>query len=77
MYFHLKEISRIRPSLDKDACHLAVQSFVISHLDYANIMLVGLPQNLQCSTAYFQNSQRRTHKACTRIPSLALSQPEN
>jgi len=59
MYFHLKEIGRIRRYLDKDTCHIAVQSLVISRLDYANIMLVGLPQNLLHGLQVAQNSAAR------------------
>ena len=59
MYFHLKEISRIRRYLDKDTCHLAVQSLVISRLDYANIMLVGLPQTLLHGLQVAQNNAAR------------------
>ena len=59
MYYHLKEIGKIRRYLDEDTCHLAVQSLVISRLDYANIMLVGLPQSLLHGLQVAQNTAAR------------------
>ena len=43
-YFHLKTISRIRPNLTKEACAAAVRALVLSRLDYANSLLVGVPE---------------------------------
>jgi hypothetical protein len=59
MFYHLKEISRVRRYLDRDTCHMAVQALVISRLDYANIMLVGLPQNLIHGLQIAQNAAAR------------------
>ena len=43
MYLHIREIGRIRNYIDQETSHMAVQSLVISHLDYANVLLLGLP----------------------------------
>ena len=59
MYFHIREIGRIRRYLDQHTCHLAVQSLVISHLDYANILLLGLPKSLLHGLQVAQNTAAR------------------
>lgn len=59
MYFHIREIGRIRRYLDQHTCHLAVQSLVISRLDYANILLLGLPKSLLHGLQVAQNTAAR------------------
>ena len=44
-YFHLRAISRIRRFINYDTCASVVQALVISRLDYANAVLIGLPEN--------------------------------
>ena len=39
----LKNISRVRRSLTRDACETLVQAYVTSRLDYCNVLLYGLP----------------------------------
>ena len=50
--FQLRQISRIRDFLTKDATKTIVHSLVTSHLDYCNSVLAGLPNHdikrLQC-----------------------------
>ena len=40
---NLFKIRSIRQYLDESACELAVLNMVITHLDYANSLLFGLP----------------------------------
>ena len=42
--FNLFKIANIRNFLTTEACHTAVLAMVISHLDYANAIMVGLPE---------------------------------
>ena len=42
--FNLLKIANIRNFLMTEACHTAVLAMVISHLDYANAIIVGLPE---------------------------------
>ena len=41
--FNLFKIANIRTFLMTEACHTAVLTMVISHLDYANAIMIGLP----------------------------------
>jgi hypothetical protein len=41
---NLLKIRQIRKYLTTDACHTLVRGLVISHLDYANSLLLGLPE---------------------------------
>ena len=41
--FNLFKIANIRTFLTTEACHTALLAMVISHLDYANAIMVGLP----------------------------------
>ena len=43
MYILFK-IANIRNFLTTEACHTAILAMVISHLDYANAIMVGLPE---------------------------------
>ena len=42
--FNLFKIANIRNLLTTEACHTVVLTVVISHLDYANAIMVGLPE---------------------------------
>ena len=42
--YNLFKIVNIRNFLTTEACHTAVLAMVISHLDYANAIMVGLPE---------------------------------
>ena len=42
--FNLYKIANIRNFLTTEACHTAVLTMVISHLDYVNAIMVGLPE---------------------------------
>ncbi len=43
-YYHLRNISRIRKCLTKDACVTLVHAFISSRLDYCNTLLSGVPE---------------------------------
>ena len=49
---NLIQIKNIRKYIDKDTCHTLVRSLALSHLDYCNFMLAGLPKKsikaMQC-----------------------------
>ena len=42
---NILRIHNIRRYLDKDTTHLLIKSLALSHLDYANSLLTGLPEN--------------------------------
>ena len=42
--YNLFKIANIRNFLTTEACHAAILAVVISHLDYANAIMVGLPE---------------------------------
>ena len=75
------KIFNIRKYLTRDTCHKLILQLVISHLDYANIMLVGLPlssikimqkvQNTAASLILGQNAMESITeclKALYRLP---------
>ena len=45
-YIHLRNISKIRPYITKDACESSVHAFITSRLDSVNAVLYGLPKFL-------------------------------
>ena len=59
MYFHIREIGRIRKHLDNETCHKAIQALVISRLDDANVLLLGLPTKMLQSLQVAQNTAAR------------------
>ena len=58
VYFHLRSLSRIRRFTNYDTCASVVQ-LVISRLDYANAVLIGLPENRLRKLQLVQNSVAR------------------
>ena len=58
-YFHLRSIGKIRRYLDNNTCKSVVQALVISRLDYANVILTGLPDLLLRKLQLVQNNAAR------------------
>ena len=42
--WNIQRIKQIRNLLTKEACETLIVGLVISHLDYANSMLIGIPE---------------------------------
>lgn len=58
-FFHLKNISRLRPSLSDSVAETLIHAFVSSRLDYCNGVLFGLPKKDLDRLQYVQNSAAR------------------
>ena len=58
-FFHLKNISRLRPSLSDSVAEMLIHSFVTSRLDYCNGVLFGIPSKYLDRLQYVQNSAAR------------------
>jgi len=60
---HIRQIGRIRKYISVEACHSAVQSLVVSRLDYCNALLIGLPRY---QVQRLQRLQNRAARLVTR-----------
>ncbi len=58
-YYHLRNISRIRKCLTKEACVTLVHAFISSRLDYCNTLLAGVPDCHLNKLQVLQNSAAR------------------
>ena len=57
--FSIHKIKHIRQYLTQDPCHQLVSSLVMSHLDYCNSLLTGLPN---CDISKYQRIQNLAAK---------------
>ncbi len=64
-HYHMRNIGRIRRYLTDDACRTVVQSLVTSRLDYANVLLHGLPSTIVSRLPRVQNMAAQS---IARIP---------
>ncbi len=63
--YHLRSISKIRNSLDDEACKTLVVSTILSRLDYCNAILAGAPAKL---LERLQRMQNMAARLITRTP---------
>ncbi|XP_041642854.1 uncharacterized protein LOC121509496, partial [Cheilinus undulatus] len=58
-FYHLKNISRLRPSLPDSVAETLIHAFITSRLDYCNGVLSGVPSKTLDRLQYVQNSAAR------------------
>ena len=59
VFYHIRNIGKVRQYITNDACKILVQALVTSHLDYGNALLQGLPQVLIERLQRIQNCAAR------------------
>jgi hypothetical protein len=69
-YFHLRRIARIKKFLSLPAVIQLVHAFVLSHIDYGNALLVGLPATRLAKLQRVQNSAARLIMGVSRRESI-------
>jgi hypothetical protein len=69
-YFHLRRIARIKNFLSLPAVIQLVHAFVLSHIDYGNALLVGLPATRLAKLQRVQNSAARLIMGVSRRESI-------
>ena len=71
--FHLRNIYRIRRFITFESCHHLVRSLVLSRLDYANSLLLGISAKDRKKLETLQNKAARIIFRCNRLePSAPL-----
>jgi len=66
MYFNIRRISKIKHHLTQESCAKAINATVISHLDYHNGLLLGLPEKSIHKLQVAQNNAARLLTGATR-----------
>ena len=76
-YHHLRRISKIRQYITEEAAATLARSLVLSRLDYANAILIGLPETLLNKLQLVQNNaarmiyrKRKSHSATELLKQL-------
>ena len=59
MHFHLRNIGRIRKFIDENTTKILVHAFILSHLDYCNSLLFGIPDSTLARLQKIQNRAAR------------------
>ena len=73
MNFHLRSISIIRRYITADSCHHLARCLILSRLDYANSLLLGIPAKHRKKLQRLQNRPARVIFKCNRLePSAPL-----
>ena len=62
-FYQIRNISRIHPYMNEDACKTLVNSLIIPRLDCGNTLLYGLPA---CVIQRLQRVQNTTARVVTR-----------
>ena len=55
-FYHLRNISKLRPILSLSDSEKLVHAFISSRLDYCNALLIGIPSKSLQRLQYIQNS---------------------
>ena len=71
--FNFHRIASIQRFLDQDSCTTLVLTLVISHLDYSNAALVGLPDTLINKYQRIQNMSAKLVLGCSKYSSSTES----
>ena len=72
VYYHIRNISRIRKSLSKEVAAAVIHSYVISRLDYGNSLLYNAPVT---QLAKLQKAQNAAARVLTGIPRFSHITP--
>ena len=57
-FYHLRNISKLRPILSLSDSEKLVHAFISSRLDYCNALLIGIPSKSLQRLQYVQNSKQ-------------------
>ncbi len=66
-YYHLRNISRVKKCLTKDALEKLIHALISSRIDYCNTLLVGIPDYSMSKVQRLQNSAARLLTGCKKF----------